>query len=197
MKQFSDIIWLWEESETGITRSRKVIRQHLSEAELLWKYCTLTSGGIVEIGTYHGGGTTLLLEASSHTNRRVSSIDRFSPSQMAPVHRRDDFHESCKKVFEKNKNRLSLIVEYSKDVVIYHSYDLLFIDGNHSYEGVKTDLEVHFPRLEIGGIVVFHDYGSIKESHKQVTKAVDEWVDSGHIKLLEVARSLAAFRKIL
>jgi hypothetical protein len=36
MKQFSDINWLWEESETGITRSRKVIRQHLSEDILIW-----------------------------------------------------------------------------------------------------------------------------------------------------------------
>ena len=35
--------------------------------------------------------------------------------------------------------------------------DLLFIDGDHSYKGVKTDWELFAPLVKKFGIVVFHD----------------------------------------
>ena len=36
-------------------------------------------------------------------------------------------------------------------------YDLLFIDGDHSYDGVYKDLEAWYDNLMIGGHVLFHD----------------------------------------
>ena len=39
------------------------------------------------------------------------------------------------------------------------SIDLLFIDGDHSYDGVKADWEAYKEFLKLGSIVVFHDYG--------------------------------------
>ena len=35
--------------------------------------------------------------------------------------------------------------------------DFLFIDGDHSYEGVKKDFEMYSPLVAEGGIVAFHD----------------------------------------
>jgi predicted O-methyltransferase YrrM len=35
--------------------------------------------------------------------------------------------------------------------------DLLFIDGDHSYDGVKQDWEMYSPLVNPGGIVIFHD----------------------------------------
>ena len=35
--------------------------------------------------------------------------------------------------------------------------DFLFIDGDHSYEGVKQDFEMYSPLVRPGGIVAFHD----------------------------------------
>ena len=35
--------------------------------------------------------------------------------------------------------------------------DFAFIDGDHSYEGVKLDWEVLSPRMTEFGVVVFHD----------------------------------------
>lgn len=35
--------------------------------------------------------------------------------------------------------------------------DLLFIDGDHSYEGVKRDFDLFAPRVRQFGLVVFHD----------------------------------------
>lgn len=35
--------------------------------------------------------------------------------------------------------------------------DFIFIDGDHSYEGVKQDYEMYSPLVRAGGIVGFHD----------------------------------------
>jgi predicted O-methyltransferase YrrM len=36
--------------------------------------------------------------------------------------------------------------------------DAILIDGDHSYAGVKRDLELYFPLLRPGGVIVVHDY---------------------------------------
>ena len=36
--------------------------------------------------------------------------------------------------------------------------DAIFIDGDHSYEGVKRDLELYYPLLAAGGLLIVHDY---------------------------------------
>ena len=43
-------------------------------------------------------------------------------------------------------------------------YDLIFFDGNHTYEAVKKDFEIYSPLLAFGGIVAFHD---IKDTELQ------------------------------
>ena len=39
------------------------------------------------------------------------------------------------------------------------SLDWVFIDGNHSYESVKEDIELYLPKVKIGGLVSGHDFG--------------------------------------
>jgi len=53
-------------------------------------------------------------------------------------------------------------------------YEILFIDGDHSFEGVKRDFELYAPMLTDGGYVIFDDYHS--DRWPEVTKAVDEVV---------------------
>lgn len=36
-------------------------------------------------------------------------------------------------------------------------YQYIYIDGNHSYEGVKFDFKTFWPKLEKGGYMLFHD----------------------------------------
>ena len=36
-------------------------------------------------------------------------------------------------------------------------FDFLFIDGDHSYEGVRRDFELYSPLAEVGALVAFHD----------------------------------------
>jgi hypothetical protein len=54
------------------------------------------------------------------------------------------------------------------------SLDFVFIDGDHSYEGCKRDIEVWVPKVKVGGWIGGHDYGHPRKSWG-VTKAVDQW----------------------
>jgi hypothetical protein len=44
-------------------------------------------------------------------------------------------------------------------------YGYIYIDGDHSYEGVKHDYETFWPWLSLGGFMAFHDVCVDKESH--------------------------------
>jgi predicted O-methyltransferase YrrM len=62
-----------------------------------------------------------------------------------------------------HKNRIEQIYCDSRkfDVAPYVGMmDYIFIDGDHSYEGVKNDTEKALAMLKPGGIIVWHDYAS-------------------------------------
>lgn len=49
-------------------------------------------------------------------------------------------------------------IEISKE----HLYDILFIDGDHTYNGVKSDTINYLPIVRPGGYIVFHDTSCIR-----------------------------------
>jgi predicted O-methyltransferase YrrM len=53
--------------------------------------------------------------------------------------------------------------------------DVLFIDGDHSYEGCKADIDAWFPFVKEGGVIMFHD---CDESSPGVVQAVAEFVNT-------------------
>jgi predicted O-methyltransferase YrrM len=44
-----------------------------------------------------------------------------------------------------------------KKILNGRKIDFLFIDGDHTYDGVKSDFELYSPLVSVGGIVAFHD----------------------------------------
>jgi hypothetical protein len=61
------------------------------------------------------------------------------------------------------------------------SLDFVFIDGDHSYEGVKEDIENWIRKVKVGGIIAGHDYIT-EDIHSQgVKRAVDEMIPVGEI----------------
>ncbi len=70
-------------------------------------------------------------------------------------------------IYEEAKRRLAtdqffLMKESSVEaakLVEDESLDWVYIDGDHSYAGVKADYEAWFPKVRKGGIVSGHDYG--------------------------------------
>lgn len=53
--------------------------------------------------------------------------------------------------------------------------DVLFIDGDHSYEGCKRDIDAWFPHLKENGVMLFHD---CDETSPGVIQAVAEFVNN-------------------
>jgi predicted O-methyltransferase YrrM len=80
------------------------------------------------------------------------------------------------------------------DIAGQQTYNFLFIDGDHSYEGVKADFELYSPLLESGGYLVFDDYPAT--SWPGVQQAVDEVVcRSPLFELLGASWRSIVFRK--
>jgi predicted O-methyltransferase YrrM len=50
-----------------------------------------------------------------------------------------------------------IILNKVKNILKNKKLDFLFIDGDHSYEGVKRDFEIYGPLVRKGGIIAFHD----------------------------------------
>ena len=80
-------------------------------------------------------------------------------------------------------HRYEIIRQYSNDAHSHfakNSLDFIYIDGNHSYEGVKSDLELFYPKLKYGGVMMgddyhVHDVEKIFGFNFGVKKAVDEF----------------------
>ena len=48
-------------------------------------------------------------------------------------------------------------MEDVKNILSGRQVDFLFIDGLHTYEGVKSDFEMYSNLVRNGGIIAFHD----------------------------------------
>jgi hypothetical protein len=61
-----------------------------------------------------------------------------------------------------------------------NTFDFIYIDGDHSYEGCKTDLQLSYQKIKPNGIIAGHDYEMNMTKAKNyynfgVKQAVDEF----------------------
>jgi predicted O-methyltransferase YrrM len=63
-------------------------------------------------------------------------------------------------------------------------FDIIFVDGDHSYKGVKKDTINYLPLLKKRGLIIFHD---VAEKTCGIKKWVDEMVLDERIDLCLVA----------
>ncbi len=64
---------------------------------------------------------------------------------------------------------------------------VIHIDGDHSYEGCKADIEAWYPHMKESGAMFFHDCDA---SSVGVMRAVTEFVDTHKIKRFQQAPEL-------
>lgn len=115
----------------------------------------------LEIGTEKGGTFFLLT--------RVATPEAFLLSLDLPVGRGSAYpawREPLYRGFAREQQRIEIVREDShaartletlKQRLAGRALDLLFIDGDHSYDGVKSDFEMYAPLLARGGTIAFHD----------------------------------------
>tara|TARA_Y100000385_G_scaffold172907_1_gene178988 strand:+ start:97 stop:843 length:747 start_codon:yes stop_codon:yes gene_type:complete len=85
---------------------------------------------------------------------------------------------------KKYKEKINIIRNYSHLAAVTfedESLDFIYLDADHSYEGLKTDLMYWYPKLKKGGLIMGDDY-HLKDLESMgdngqfgVTKAVNEF----------------------
>lgn len=82
--------------------------------------------------------------------------------------------------------------------------DLLFVDGDHSYQGVKRDIEAWTPYVKRGGLILFHDTACPTNRqphalHHMVSKAINEWQEGQPEpdELITTVDSISVYRRVL
>jgi cephalosporin hydroxylase len=126
---------------------------------------------VVEIGSKYGGTFMIWNEI---TDAHTISIDLV-----------DGIHGGIsEEAFEKRNARFKelyvtkcdFIEGNSHDIHIYQklvntlkgkTIDFLFIDGDHTYEGVKQDYEMYSPLVSKGGYIAFHDINDTDRHRKR------------------------------
>ena len=191
---FEDVMFLFDTDHT-----RGLSRINLDEAALLWRSIKQTKGTVVEIGSYFGGTTALILMAL-RGERKLCSID------IDPCHnpKLSEYMDKCKQqgVFE-------MLISDSGTTPV-ENIGMLFIDGDHSYEGVARDILCHWSNVEIGGLVLFHDGAPNNTSFPSgrmntvplrgrclgVERFIDDLVESGDAERLSTVRSMVVVKKV-
>lgn len=180
---FADLLWLFSSGK----ENRGLIRLNLAEAGLLWKYARQAKVGIVEIGRRFGGSACLL--AAANPRVPIVSVD-VDPLDEGP----------CREfLFRQNTfTNVALVNGDSRYLNMWRkpdSVDLLFIDGDHSYEGVSTDYANLKGALVPGAVLLFHDaVAGADGSQEGVIRFVGERVADGELEIIESAESMVATR---
>ncbi|MBI1840939.1 MAG: class I SAM-dependent methyltransferase [Verrucomicrobia bacterium] len=149
---------------------------------------------VMEIGTCHGGTLYMWCQAA-HPNALLISLDlpsgefgggyRDCRAPLYNAFKRPSQHLHLVRADSHDPSNVSRIRELLGGV----SLDFLFIDGDHTYEGVKTDFELYSPLVAPGGLVALHDI--VKRSDqprievwrfwdelKQSARVAGEWIES-------------------
>jgi hypothetical protein len=74
-------------------------------------------------------------------------------------------------------------------------FDWVYIDGNHLYEFVRKDLELYIKKLKVGGYIAGDDYIEGDWWEGGVKKAVDEFITSKGVQLIEIKNTQFLIQK--
>lgn len=137
----------------------------MSEKDVLFNLaCSLPSKAVaVEIGSYLGASSYFLATGlATHLYEGVLyCVDTWNNDAMSHTHIKtnifDEFLKNTKDVSENiipiRSTSVDAAAAFTKPV------DLIFFDGDHSYEGIHEDWNVWKRHLNQNAIVVFHDWG--------------------------------------
>jgi predicted O-methyltransferase YrrM len=146
----------------------------------------------LEIGTWRGESIVNVASCAKHcTSINLSPeeiITRGFPEKYAKLH-------GCLITKEQNITQIHADSREFDFNSLHKKFDLIFIDGDHSYEGVKSDTEKVFNLLRNDdSMIVWHDYGFNPEMprYSVIAGILDGLPRSEHPNLYHVSNSLCA-----
>jgi predicted O-methyltransferase YrrM len=135
---------------------------HAEISELLKIVDRIKPKVILEIGTANGG-TLFLFSRVACGDAIIISIDlpggEFGggyPAWRTRLYESFALPDQEMYLLRADSHKIDTL-EQVRDILGGREIDFLFIDGDHTYKGVKTDFEMYAPLVRGGGIVAFHD----------------------------------------
>lgn len=155
---------------------------------------------VIEIGRYKGG-STLTIAAAMSGEGTFWSIDL--GEKEARLHQgsaRRSFDDELRDVCARFGFPVTLLDGDSRTIEVETGeVDLVFIDGDHSYEGVKNDFERFGRRVRIGGAVLLDDACDevmFKTHSESVGKLLQEIVAQQSFRLVKTVNRLAHLERV-
>jgi predicted O-methyltransferase YrrM len=147
-------------------------------SQLLKVVENLNAKRVMEIGTAKGGTLFLFCQVANPTAKMIS-VDlpggKFGGGYSNSKNRLyKAFAEDNQEItlIRKNTHEMETLDEV-KRVLNKQNLDFLFIDGDHTYKGVKEDFEMYSPLVRKGGVIAFHDI--TKHPSKTECKVNEFW----------------------
>jgi cephalosporin hydroxylase len=137
----------------------------------------------VEIGAYAGGSSCLMLQRQDTT---VISIDLGEPIPKEVLFENIIKYKNNNNYYKfiqgnsqliETKNKLNEALSNSRILGYSNKIDILFIDGDHSFNGVIADFTMYSDLVSVGGYIVFDDYNDSVYS-PEVKEAVNDMLSS-------------------
>ena len=139
--------------------SGDVETDHITKDKYIDKITDIISkkniSSVIEIGADNGS----ILKKLRKKNPSIKKCIAVEPNKK--------MHDLLKYVSHNVYNDISEVPENDK-------FDLIFIDGGHTYSVVKNDTEKSFKMLNKNGIILWHDYVPGKQSAKNVVNYLNE-----------------------
>ncbi len=179
--------------------SAKQVNGYLFEEEARTLYNLvqeIPDGGMVgELGSYCGRSTKLFINAIREKGGKITCVDsfvsNFDGTPLKGQEARRLFGDNILSQFSDIAKLIELDTISASLKVDDDSLDFLFIDADHSYDGVRWDCKAWLPKLKSGCIVAFHDYHD--GNHPGVKNGAAQFIEGWDNVCNEF--SIAAFRK--
>jgi predicted O-methyltransferase YrrM len=153
----------------------------------------------IEIGRWRGG-STIAIAAGMGVDGKLWSIDAGEKEARLFGRAEGNFDDETRAFCERFGLGVELIVGDSRTVDVQTGeVDLVLIDGDHSYDGVRNDYERFGRRTRVGGALLFDDafeerlFGAHLES---VGRLVQEIVEAGDFRLVKAVDRLAHLERV-
>jgi hypothetical protein len=172
----------------SIPSSYKVVGMTSDYESWILSCLSKISDNIFEFGTC-SGKNTMLMALNSKENSKIVSLT-LNQNQLTKLSLdKKDNNTSIKNIINESNYEKFLFsgkkIEKKIEIILIDSrefdtekylgkFDLIFIDGGHTYSVVKSDSEKAFEMLSSKGIIIWHDYVVGKESCKDVCKYIGE-----------------------
>lgn len=141
---------------------------------------------VAEVGSWKGMSTSIIAKIVKPFNGKVFAIDHWQGSDSVPEHKQAETNDMLS-TFRYNMKSLGILdiiypmvmdSKIASSIFKDKSLDLIFIDADHRYSEVYTDIMMWLPKLKKGGIICGHDceekYTKLGEYIKTVNEHLDE-----------------------